>query len=375
MKKTITLLLSAFLVSCFSLSAMQKDMKDIDKLRQTEKSRKLDYSELTHEERLTKIEEQQLTDVRYYDYLSSYRAKIYFLLDFLYWTADNHGWDNYAVDTVVGNTTNIDIQPREFDYGPGVRCGLGAKTPLDWHVYLGWTYFVNTTKDRAIGNLQMSNTLVRNFENFEGSLKISYSMFDLEFDRPFHGGKTFNFRPHFGLRAGWVKQVGTNVARDDLSTPGTYTTPSIAYYKDSMWVVGPRLGCDAELFFARNWGFSIYGNFAAALLYGNVKSRLSLHWTELISTTIGNTYNLTMKDDEIKATMQTAIGLSWGDFITEDEDVALRIRLGWESNYWWNMYYPTNFVPTGGTTVAWTLQKENEPLIFQGLVLGARVDF
>ena len=374
MKKTITLFLSAFLVGCFSLSAMQTDMKGTDKLRQTDGLRQLDYSDQTNEERFKKIEDQLQIDVRYYDYLSTYRAKIYFLLDFLYWTADNNGWDNYAVSSAVGTATNLDLHTRDFDYGPGVRWGLGAKTPLDWHVFLGWTYFVNTSKDKATGNLTMANTLVTNFENFDSSLKVTYNMIDLEFDRPFHGGHTFNFRPHFGLRGGWIKQVGNNTARDAL-TVGTWTTPNYASFRDKIWVIGPRVGCDGELFFAKNWGFSMYGNFAAALLYGNLKSRLTLDWTDPVTSITSTIHNITMKDEELKATMQMAIGLSWGDFITEDEDVALRIRLGWESNYWWNMFYPTSFIQTGSTTVDWSLQKENEPLVFQGLVLGARLDF
>ena len=59
-------------------------------------------------------------------------------------------------------------------------------------------------------------------------------------------------------------------------------------------------------------------------MYGRVKSILSNYVTDTTTSDLHLYYRSTMKDTEIKATFQCAFGLSWGDFILEDDSAALR---------------------------------------------------
>ena len=327
---------------------------------------------LDHEQRIGKIEKHLQLDINYYDYLTTYSTNMYVMGDFLYWTTENNGWLGYYKSSTNGGDMIGSFHNRDFDWSPGFRIGVAAKTPLDWDVLLNYTRYHHTSTDIESGYLFMSFTAIP-IGYVQTNLKVKSDIVDLEFGRPFHVGQTLSLKSHIGLRGGWIKEIGENTARDDLSpAPGSYTTPIFVHFQDKFYLIGPRAGIETDLIFSKTYGFSLYGNLAGALMYGRVKSILSNYVTE---TATGNNhlyYRSPMKDSDLKATLQCGFGFSWGDFITDDDSAAFRIRAGWEANYWWNMIYQYQVDATIGFP---SLQNYNEPLIFQGFVLNTRLDF
>ena len=267
---------------------------------------------------------------------------------------------------------------RDFDYGPAFRVGVGFKPCLDWNIYLSYTRFHHTSKEKYTGDLKPLGVAINEqVYRIDSSFKIKYDILDLEFGRPFHVGQTFTIRPHIGLRGGWIKQVGNNVGYEHLATPvpPEPTTPVYFDNSEKAWVLGTRAGFDIELFFSENYGFSLYGALSGAIMYANVDTLYQGRSTNTAPLPVY--YSFLMKEnnkDELFVTLQSSLGLSWGDFLTESEDVALCIRAGWEFNYWWDQYASLEqFAIQADRPLSF--QELNEGLLIQGLTVSARLDF
>ena len=370
MKKIITICF--LLIGVVSLSAMQQTTLD---KRGVEKHQNYD-------ERLTKVEDYLQIDNHYYEHLSTYNANMYFVGDFLYWTAENEGFASGSRRVTPRPTQGFEALLRGFEYGPGFRVGLGFKPPIDWDMFLSWTRFHHTTKKTfSGGEMNMYNSPVGEISKFSSTWKLRYDILDLELGRAYHLGQTFSLRTHVGLRGGWIKQRGQNIATElyEFDPADGVTVPFTVTYVDKTWIIGPRAGFDVELFFSKNYGFSIYGNLSGALVYGKTDSVLDLHvlsYPGLVNTQL---LDLQYNDkQDLLANLQCAIGLSWGDFLTDDENVALRIKAGWEANYWWDQFQNVEYVFFGGISNVddnTSFQRYNEALLLQGFVLSARLDF
>ena len=343
-----------FLLFAFSLSAMQQTT--------------LEHSNL--EQRVQKLEEQSQIDMQTYDYLSSYAANCYISVDALIWAADNYGWASFVEPEDDGIVN--DFHHRKLDFDPGLRLGFGVKTCYDWDLFLQWTHFHSSISDHETDDITglASPFFPYVCYDFKTKFKIKYDMLDLEIGRPFNAAKTFVLKTHIGLRTGWIKQRGINRAENVVAPEDGETTPGENQYRNKMWVIGPRIGLNADYYFGTT-GLSFYGMLTGALLYANPDISITSYTTNETTGAWELNYYATSKNKELKSTIQAAFGLAWGDFITEDKDVALTLRVGWEGNYWWNMY---------DTLLVWQqpvpeFYDVNEPLVMQGVTINARIDF
>jgi len=353
-------------------------MVNLSAMQTSNKNGKSSYQ--NHEERINKMENHLQLDNRYYDHLSSYNVNMYFVGEFLYWSGENEGF-GIGLDQSQSSGEDADqtflILNRDFEYSPAFRVGLGFKPFVDWDMYFSYTRFHHTSKKKFSGEIRTVGflTLDEVIGRVDSSFKIKYDILDLEFGRPFHVGQTFSVKTHVGLRGGWIKHYGSNAGFDDTGTPGPTdpTTPIYLNNTEKSWLIGPRAGFDAEYFFSKNYGFSIYGAFSGTIAYANV----DLYNQSLTSSTTGGILTSTVfkanDKDDLFTNLQCSIGLGWGDFLTEEENVALRIRAGWEMNYWWDQYSsPEVYIIDGDP---FSVQDLNEALLLQGFVLSGRLDF
>ena len=361
MKKLFSVFVLSFLF-CFPLSAMQSLSNE-----------KKESSKELLQKRVQELEAYLQIRKNYYSYVPSYRANCYLTIDALVWTANNHGWPfYYQIGAMDPNNPVLEVKYKDFHFDGGMRLGFGAKTNYDWEVLFQWTSFWHDiSQNRTDSYGLMAAYVPVSFFKVRAKWDLDYQMIDLECARPFNAGKCFVLRPHFGIRGGWLDQKGDNHYEQPTTPPipGEETVPARAYYKEKMWIVGPRTGFDGDLFFGKT-GFSLYGNLAAALLYANVNSKLKLWVTE--DNVFMQRGTMFSKSNDLKASLQLAFGFSWGKFITKGKGVGLRFRTGWEANYWWNQFQELIAWNTTNETYTYNL---NQPLIIQGAAINARIDF
>ena len=346
------------MLGCISLTAMQQA---------TTGQRQTAYESM--QQQINEIKDQLQIDTKYYDYLPTYAANCYFSVDALVWTATNNGWPYVSKRTLNVDFTDYFISQRKFDYDPGLRLGFGVKTCYDWDIFLQWTYFNSKHSDSLTDeDGLLSEFIYGTFTHIYSAWRLKYNMIDLEIGRAFHGARTLAIKPFIGLRGGWLRQKGHNKA-DGVYNPGSlFEVPSTVIGKEKNWLIGPRTGVNIDYFFG-NTGLSFYGNLAGALLYADGDAIVESWNTRIATGVLEQTDRYASKFDDLKATLQVAFGLSWGDFVDE-QDVGLRVRAGWEANYWWNQYDQYVFIQDDGP-----VNKPNEPLILQGATINVRIDF
>ena len=357
MKNKITFFCLALLISCGPLFAKPLTNKKVD----------------VEQERMYVLENHLQIDTRYYDYLESYKANCYLNLDILIWSAINRGWPYcFQLKSVSDDIGQLHTKYPSLHYDPGFRLGFGMKTSLDWDIFLNWTRFhpsFSETKSDAHG--LVAAYAPAPFQRAKIKWELDYDLIDMEIGRPFHVGKYIAMRPFVSLRGGQLDQKGTLKFDEPLpvAQPLNETVPANADFKEDVWVIGPRLGLDLDFFMGM--GFSIYGNLAGALLYGEADYRLRATRTIAATGHEEGFLDIDGKFSDLEANLQIGVGLSWGGFVHKDK-VAFCIKAGWEANYWWDQFNEPIYFTSGSSTFSFY---NNRPTILQGGVISFRLDF
>jgi len=175
--------------------------------------------------------------------------------------------------------------------------GFAFKAQVSYHygqgndVNLNWLHLDKTTTElvtpsvESDGNTELEIILGDGFEfefdpeletevaAIEGRSELNFDMVNLEFGKVMLQGERVTLRSHFGLQYARVKEELTRSFKD-------YDQPLVFSVEDSSKFdgVGIRAGIDGSYDFDN--GFSAIGQFAAALLVGEIK------WTQTITESL-----------------------------------------------------------------------------------------
>lgn len=185
----------------------------------------------------------------------------------LYWRPELCGLEGAFGDTTIATTVdenaNIVTTVIESDKMPhskwdtGFR--IGAEATMDsFNVELDWTKFNGKANFHDVDQF--------------GDWKIKYDVIDLTFGYPVNLAKSFKFKPFIGVRFLEIHQkLTSHLETLFTSSIGNNTVFTDMDDKEDFRGVGPELGVDV------NWNlgcnFSVYGSFAVATYYGEVKAR------------------------------------------------------------------------------------------------------
>ena len=178
------------------------------------------------------------------------------------------------------------------------------------------------------------------------------------------------FKPHFGLRAGWIDQkYKVTYFSSSPGTPVIDTTYKVTSSTES-WAIGGRAGMDTDWKFCG--GFFLFGNSSLSILYTDY-DEISLNRTHLRQREGFNdeygTYNSERELCYLRPQLDIGLGLGWSDYFCCN-DWFFDLRLGYEFHTFWsqNMFPKTNDVSVDPTATGGNLY-------LHGLVITARLDF
>ncbi len=306
--------------------------------------------------------------------------------EFLWWRA-NMDMLEYVGQTNGANlllSSELDFREPDFEYDPGVRIGIGYDFGRsNWDVKLAWTYHYTDVSDSTNGptdsvlsqvatRFQTASNAVYNFvvsTNAKSTWQTRLNALDFEMGYDYFFSDRFSMRPHFGLKAAWI-DMHYNVSYANMIDGGvpdnTLISGSMRTHSD-FWAVGPRMGFDSYLHIG--WGFSLYGKFAGALIYGEYDTTSRFSFTRPPVPPFGggtlDSYPLRHNDySRLRTMAEMSIGLEWGYCFSND--YYLGFNIGWENQYWWNQmelyFLTTDYHPRGDLT-------------YSGLDVGLRFDF
>lgn len=309
--------------------------------------------------------------------------------EFIWWRAilDNfeYGLKDSAIITDPDNFPNdrphnFSIREPKFEFDPGFRVAAGYDFGRDnWDVFLRWTWLHSHPSDSVNagdGNLILLETRVEPAaitQNFGGialspngkvNWGLHFNVLDFEMGYDYFFSHRFSVRPHMGVKASWIDMdYKVKYTAAAVLEGGTTDIRDLDAKGDSdYWGVGPCFGIDSYLHMG--WGFSIYGQLAGSLLYGQFDTKYDQFDIENPPDMIEVNIKIRQEDFyRLRSMVQMALGLEWAYCFSGDYLLALHI--GWETQYWWNqleMPFFGYFQPEGDLT-------------FSGLDVGVRFDF
>ena len=315
--------------------------------------------------------------------------------EFLYWRAYEDGMDfaqKAHIEIPAGQgleLANSKVHNLHFHYGPGVRAGIGYYMPhSDWDLFAQWTYLhpIARKKINGFNNYNLSSGAIgdyffptRSVESLtplhgaDGHWGVVYHTATLELGRVFSFNRWLSLRPHFGLMSAWINQK-IKVEYDHFTT-GPVVEPEriLVKQRNNFWGIGFRAGLDTR--WPLSQGFSIYGNFAAALLWGHF--HLSDHQAGDPSTVFGSNQarfisSIFSSIERLRPNLQAALGLRWDKYIKKNR-YHWGVNVGYEFNEWFDQNELYRIVSSN-----FSLQNLTHPggdFGFQGWNFGLRFDF
>ncbi len=310
-------------------------------------------------------------------------ADIFFMADFLVWQAHENGL-SYAVKGQSGQPTasalyNSSAKTMHFDWDCGFRVGFGWNTPHDgWDILTNWTWFENTAHGKAevsssalllsTDNYPAANEGLDGFRSAQAKWRLHLNLIDVELGREFFVSKWMTLRPFIGVRSGWVHQKKIITLGD--ATPSDSQKGALTIDKCNFWGFGPRSGLNTQ--WGLGCGFSIIGNGAVSILYGNFQGN-DLQQQRLSGTSNNTVVNNTDSVRVSRAISELVLGLRW-DKMLADDSLHLGIQAGWENLMFFGQNQFKNFSGTTQTSAGNFVSNQGD-LTIQGWTLSARLDF
>ena len=296
--------------------------------------------------------------------------------EFLWWRAqmDNLDYALESADTIVlvptsGSTTRAKVQEPNFEFDPGVRVSVGYDFGRrNWDVFLRWTYhYTDVTDTTGSANPPLAVFPTKNFSQDAGRITISacntgkakwqtrLNVLDFEMGYDDFLSDRFSLRPFFGVKAAWL-DMNYAISYTNVVSQGFPERNVGISAKTDFWGVGPMVGIHGNLHIG--WGFSLYAQTSAALIYGEYDSDFKQD-SSLDIKTIQKQNNYTRQ----RAVGTIGMGAEWAWCFSGD--YLLAFNLGWEGQYFWNQYEMLFNIDTSF----------HGDLTYTGLNAGMRFDF
>jgi hypothetical protein len=268
-----------------------------------------------------------------------------FAADALYVETNNIGAvsANTTTSGTTGTTTNVGVNDFNNDWNWGFVLAAAYYFGTGNDINLNWTHFVHTADqtDTADEGYYIGDVLDDSeaLDQVSTSVGNDFNSLNLEFGQLVHFGDHVDTRFHAGLQWAQVdeslEQTGLNTSDDSLSTDSASVTSDF----DG---IGPRLGMDSAYNFGN--GLSLFGDLAASLLVGSVKTTSSETRTDeagdvsAIINTSSSTGNMVVPEAEVKLGVRYTKPLAQGDLSAE---------VGYEAVNYWNVQNLAQYDDTG----------------------------
>lgn len=201
--------------------------------------------------------------------------------------------------------------------------------------------------------------------------KLEMDLLDLGLGRNYYVGQMLTFKPHMGLRGGWIDQSYNVNYVGDFTTTNLQTTTTSNNTTNS-WAVGFRAGLDAQWDYM--WGAFLFGKANGSILYTRYTKIKSAQTSTQVNSTTGalqftNIYSMPSRGvGALRPQADLSMGLGWAD--TLYGKVYLDLRVSYDMQVFWNQNMFQNFYDNSQDPTA-----ISGNLYLQGLVVSAALSF
>lgn len=293
----------------------------------------------------------------------------YFFADWLFWQARQGGMQ-FATqyNPLAGDMADAKTRSFQLNWTSGWRVGAWYDSSFDfWDVGFDFSRIQPSSSKSVEGPLfpylmyqgdlsALATTIVN---EASGKWKINFNTWNLEFGRKMIASEHFTFRPHAGIKGAWIHQ------KAKIHYTGTPLEPTALFdikLKNRFSGFGLRGGFDS--YWGFGYGFGLFGNLAAALLWGS-------HHIHQDQTFVGiPSINWTDHFSAIQPAVDAKLGLSW-DWRYYHDRFLIGVDAAWEMQYWWGQNVYDRFTSAQLPTSV----KTTYDLAFYGLTFGVKAGF
>ncbi|MCX6988670.1 MAG: Lpg1974 family pore-forming outer membrane protein [Chlamydiae bacterium] len=307
-------------------------------------------------------------------------------VDGLLWTASESGLSYATTASSNPELGKGHIKNPNFRWQGGFRVGAGFHIPHgSWDTLMNYTWFHDTAKGKtennpenyliATGISAINNTHFRPYAiSCDAKWKLFLDILDLQLGRTMIPAKWISFRPFIGTKAAWIHQK-YEINYSDLVS----NYQSLDYevdLKNNYWGIGPMVGLNTQ--FWMGYGFSIFGNIAASLVYGQFTLKQQETADNDTVADLSNNYYAG------RAITDLQLGLRWDSNVCKSKKASVcqceKIRkktnfsmtAGWEQHLFFSQ---GEFMHFTDATNAGRFTQEHNDLSVQGATLSMRLDF
>lgn len=309
-------------------------------------------------------------------------ADLFLMVDVLAWNAHQNGMPIAVTNKGLNvGLSNAHAKTIHSHWNAGFRAGIGYNMPHDgWDINLMWIR-LNTFGDKKIHSktnryvfptlAHPTDTLLFGLPCLKASSHWTtrFNQLDLDMGREFFVSKWLTLRPHFGLRTDWINQRWNTTYNNAIVN--TLPNRVKVRYHDEWWGLGLEGGLDTQWGLGSGW--SLFGNLAAAIVYGfheiNMKQKDSIPQ--------GNTSSsgVLVKMSEVYRVSHPILDLMGGlryDHMFANDQFHLGLEVAWEHH----VYFSQNQFPRFVDDVAVGDFVSNQgDLTYQGWTFAMRFDF
>lgn len=241
--------------------------------------------------------------------------------DLLYLRASEEGFGadfgTTTIDvTVVGDgdvtTVNEINEEIDFHWNLGFRLGAGYGCESScWNPAVYWTHFNETGKG--------------NDDNNHAKWKLKFNEIDAVIAYQIDYSNFFSFKPFFGARYAQINQTITSHLEalvTNVSTGAANIALSTLNDHQNFWGAGPVFGFEGAFDLGR--GFSVYGNLAGNILYGQFK--VHFNDSDLFTVHVNNSIT-TSKNSGILTGYDLGLGMRYIVGCASEMPVTLQLGL------------------------------------------------
>lgn len=282
-----------------------------------------------------------------------------------------------------------DVKDNDFSWDVGLKAGLGYKTPHDkWDIYARYTWYETDNTDgstkahpSSLVSLTWFGTIVA--MRAKSHINIDYNNVEAELARSYFQSAQLSFRSHIGVKSAWI-----HLTRDVVLTENGFASGGDFFGLDfktkerlQFWGLGPRAGLDSKWYLG--YGFHIFGDVAASILYGYFNTKQSDYIPPGTNPDIapeGLMFKIRHKFHRFVPFAQMFLGLGWETFVNDDKQHLL-FKLGYEVQYYWRVnqiHQPEDLTAgssAGSQSLRLQFEKQSEDLMFYGITGEFRLDF
>jgi hypothetical protein len=258
-----------------------------------------------------------------------------------------------------GEVLGISHNDSDYGYNPGVRVGMGFYMNHDaWTIDLDWTW-LNITESQsystpsgvliplwlppyaqdATGTFSPIGGPDSTWKGISAIWNAHYNTLDAKLGKPYHISRSVIFKPHFGLRAGWIDQHFSVHHGGSFDNPHSSLNGVVAHGQNDFWGIGARAGLDSEWVVGKGW--QLFGNIAGSMLFGkfDIEQNLSLNGSGDI-----HNYGFDLDYDYYQnvPNMELQLGIAWNKYFNKNK-YRIGVAAAYEFHEWFDQFNMRKF--------------------------------